>query len=267
MNGMPRRWPGSIREINDLPQGQKVAIYHTLLPEWVYSRFGIDRRDDTIAGTRVIHLRCPSGSNSVEISVYHAPGARDPVLSLHMGDSFNSQLMVLLVIVNDPESPRFDVDIDEMGRPTQLGTNGRNIPEELRAFQAGLGPGQIRCGLRIFRTALPAFDTFVSKMGHELYFVEPLFYHNAITFERYGLAYLRGLQKMREIHAEFQPGGQLHHRLTGETAFRQPDAWQTVLGRSWAIHDGILGEPFTGIQMYKRVFRTSTVSTFPNARW
>ena len=134
-------------------------------------------------------------------------------------------------------------------------------------MQAGLAPGQICRGLRLFRTAVPLFDEFVTRMGHELFLIEPLFYHNAITFERYGFAYARGLQKMKESHRQFLPGGELHTRLDGSTPFRLPDAWQTVRGRSWAIHDGILGHVFTGIQMYKYVGRNSAVSTFPDAQW
>jgi hypothetical protein len=266
MRDVPSPWPGTIREINDLPRPDKLAIYETLIPEWVFPHVGIDPGQD-IKETRVIQVRCPSGSNSVEISAYHALGARDPVLYLQMGDTFNSQLVVLLVIVNDPNSPRFDIDVDEHGNSTQLGTAGRNIPEELRAMQAGLGPGQVRRGMRIFRSGLPVFDDFVTCMGHDLYFIEPLFYHNAITSERYGFAYARGLQKMRAINDAFLPGGQLHAKLPGESPFRPPDAWRTVLGRSWAIHDGILGEPFTGVQMYKRAHRAASVDTFPHARW
>jgi len=42
---------------------------------------------------------------------------------------------------------------------------------------------------------------------------------------------------------------------------------QTVRGRSWAIHDGILGEPFTDIHMYKNIGKFSGVNTFPGWKW
>ena len=134
-------------------------------------------------------------------------------------------------------------------------------------MRAGLGPGQVRRGLRLFRAALPTFERFVSRMGHDLFFIEPLFYHNAITFERYGFAYAQGLRTMRLIHEEFQPGGSLHARLDGSTPFRHPDAWQTISGRSWAIHDGIMNGAFAGVQMYKRVGVHAGIQTFPGARW
>lgn len=260
-------WPSTIREINDLPPSQKRAIYRALIPDWVYARFGIDPHDDTLGGQPAIIFRCPPGSHSVEISVYHAPQALEPAIYLHMGDTFNGQLIVLMVMVGDPEAPRFNIDVDEQGRETQLGIRSRNIPEEIRAMQAGSAPGQVRRGLRLFRAAIPVFEQFVSRMGHELFLIEPLFYHNAITFERYGFAYARGLQRMRWIHREFQPGGILHARLDGSTPFRHPEAWRSISGRSWAIHDGILGEPFSDVLMYKRVGVHAGITTFPDPVW
>ena len=263
----PAAWPSSIREINDLPLAEKRAIYATLIPDWVYSQFNISREGYNQQGQQAIYFRFPAGSSAVEISIYHHSAADDPVLYLHLGDTFNSQLIVLLMVVNDPNAPRFNIDVDEDGKPTLLGTNGRNIPEEIRAMQAGLAPGQVRRGLRVFRTAIPIFEQFVARMGHDIFFAEPLFYHNAIILERYGFAYSRGLQKMQNIHASFQPGGALHKALDGSTPFRQPEAWRTISGRSWAIHDGIMGAPLSGLQMYKRIGVDAKVCTFPNARW
>jgi hypothetical protein len=267
MSSPPSNWPHSIREINDLPPAEKHAIYQMLIPDWVFPMFGINPEDNTVRGTPVVHKRCPTGSSTVEISVYNVPESTEPVLYLHMGDTFNSQLIVLLVVVNDPASPRYDVDVDECGQPNQLGTRGRNIPEEVRAMEAGLAPGQVRRGLHVFRTAVPVFENFVARMGHNLFLIEPLFYHNAITFERYGFAYSRGFQTMKLLHTGFLPGGALHARLDGSTLFRQPEAWQTVTGRSWAIHDGISDVPFAGIQMYKRIGQDAGIETFPNASW
>lgn len=263
----PERLPGTIREINDLPHAQKCACYATLIPAWVYARLGISPYDPAVGSHSAVHFRCPAGSSSVEISVYGAADANEPALTLHMGDTPHAQLIVMMVVANDPASPRFNIDVDDQGRDTQLGTRSRNTPEELRALRAGLGPGQVRAGLRLFRAALPTFEDFVSRMGHALFFIEPLFYHNAITFERYGFAYSRGLQKMLRIHREFQPGGALHARLDGSTPFRPPDAWRSITGRSWAIHDGILGEPFDDVLMYKRVGVHAGIETFPGAVW
>lgn len=191
----------------------------------------------------------------------------DPMLYLNMADTFNNQLIVLLVIVNDPDSPRYNTDTDLQGNRTQFGTESRNIPAELEAMRAGLAPGQVRKGLRVFKQSVPIFEQFVTNMGHDIFFIEPLAYSNAIVFERYGFSYLRGHQEMIRIDREFRPGGTLHAELTPDNPFRLPDAWTSVRGRAWAIHDGILGHNFTGFQMYKHVGDHAGVNTFPDANW
>jgi hypothetical protein len=260
-------WPTSIREINDLPERDKIAIYRTLLPEWLYINYGLDPDTLTVEGQPVVQFRFPRGSRAFELSVKRCASDPDPMLYLNLADTFNQQLLVLLVVVNDMDSPRFDIDVDENGNSTHLGTTSRNIPAEAAAMNAGLAPGQIRRGLRAFRQTVPLFEEFVRHMGHEIFFIEPLAYHNAITFERYGFSYTRGHQEMIRLNRDFQPGGELFNLLDSSSPFRQPDAWKTVRGRSWAIHDGILGHPFTGFQMYKRIGIHAGIDTFTNAEW
>lgn len=264
---MTATFPYSIRAINDLPEAEKRGIYSTLLPDWLFTDYGIDRLTLTVKGQPVVLFRCPNGSRAVEVIVRQNAADSDPMLYLNMADTFNQQLMVLLVVVNDPESPRFNTDIDIHGNRTHFGTVGRNIYAERAALEAGLAPGQVRAGLRVFKRSVPIFEQFVANMGHDLFLIEPLAYHNAIIFERYGFSYLRGQSEMQRIHREFLPGGELHERLDPENPFRHPDAWHTMRGRAWAIHDGILGHPFTGFQMYKRIGIHAGVNTFPDARW
>ncbi len=260
-------WRSSIFEINRLTDEAKLAIYRTLIPEWVYQECGVDRTSLTVEGKSVVKFRCPSGSRAVEVSIRRKAGDTDPMLYLNMVDTFNYQLLVLLVVINDPTATRFSIDIDEDGNPTQLGTLGRNLEAEEAAMLAGLAPGQVRAGLRVFKQTFPLFEQFVARMGHDLFFIEPLAYHNAIIFERYGFSYVRGLQEMERIHREFLPGGELSLRLTPSNPFRGLDAWRTVRGRSWAIHDGILGHPFTGFQMYKRLGSHAGINSFPEQIW
>lgn len=258
--------PPSIRQINGLPPPQREALYQQLIPPWVYENYRIDPVTLLQDGQPVVRFRCPDDSRSVEITIRHHPHELDPLVYLHMIDTFNNQIMVLLLVVNDPASPRFNTDVDLEGHPTQFGTSSRNLPEELRAMQAGLSPGQVRRGLRSFRSAVTIFEDFVSRMGHQLYMIEPLAYHNAIIFERYGFAYTHGQREMIQIHAQFQDGGHFH-RLLGTNPFRSPEAVHSVRARAWAIHDGILGHPFTGFQMYKRVGHHAGVNTFPESLW
>lgn len=260
-------WPNSLREINALPEAEKLEIYGTLLPEWLFSKYNVDPKNLTVDGERVITFRCPHGSRALEISVKRRAHDHDPMLYLNMADTFNNQLLVLLVVVNDPDAPRYNTDLDEHGNPTQLGTSGRNIMAELHAMRDGLAPGQIRRGLRSFKLSVPRFEEFVARMGHDMFLIEPLAYHNAIIFERYGFSYMRGQQEMIRINREFGKGGELFEKLDPTRPFRQPAFANSIRGRSWAIHDGILGHPFTGFQMYKRIGHHSGVNTFPDGEW
>lgn len=261
---MPQ-FPDSIREINTLPDHEKWAIYETIIPPHIIERFEIDL-DPTKQFPQVRYL-CPRGSRAMELSVKVEAADRDPVLYLNMADTFNNQLLVLLVVMNDPDAPRFNVDVDENGNPTNYGTSGRNIPAELAALTAGLAPGQIRRGLRAFRHSVPVFERFVANMGHDMFMIEPLAYHNAIIFERYGFNYMRGLKDMHILNEQFQPDGELYTRLNDENPFRKTTYQNRIIGRSWAIHDGILGHSFTGFQMYKRLNQHAGVETFPDATW
>ncbi len=264
---MSDQWGNSIREVNRLEEARKLAIYRTLLPDWIYSAYQIDPDTLTVDGYPVVRFRCPNGSRALEISVYRQAADRDPALYLNMADTFNNQLLVLLVVMNNPDGPRFNIDVDANGNPTHLGTVGRNLAAEEAAMNYGLAPGQIRPGLRSFRHAIPLFEQFVSNLGHDMFLIEPMAYHNAVIFERYGFNYMRGHREMQRIHTEFQPGGELHAKLSNDRVFRPLDAWKTIRGRAWAIHDGILGHPYTGFQMYKRVGVHAGIQTFPNAVW
>ncbi len=170
-------------------------------------------------------------------------------------------------MINDPASPRFDVDRLPDGSPTEFGVLARNLEAERAAMDYGLAPGQIRRGLRMLSEGIAAFEAFVSKAGNEIYFIEPLYYHNAIIFERHGFNYLKGRRFMERIHAAFQSGGELAGRLDSSTAFRAPEAKNSVRLRSWAIHDGILGDPLTDVTMYKEVSQMAGVSTAPGVPW
>lgn len=258
---MMNTWPDSIRGINALPDKEKCAIYRTLIPEWLNAAGWQDGTEP------VIQMRCPKGSRAFEIAVRRHAADRDPMLFLNMADTFNNRLIVLLVIVNNPDAPRFGTDYDAEGSKTQFGTLSRNIGEELAAMQAGLAPGQVRSGLRWFRRLVPVLERFVANLGQDLFFMEPLAYHNAIVCERNGFSYERGYQEMLRIDRGFQPGGELHARLMSDNPFRCPEYAWSVRGRSWAIHDGILGHPYTGIQMYKRLGYDAGVRTFSGQQW
>jgi len=257
----------AIRSGNDLGDGAE-TIYRTLVPDALLTQFHIDSSTLCDAdGQRLVQMRGSPGTSSMELKIWHAVDARDPLLYLQLADTAHNQLAVLLLIANNPASPRFDTDRDCAGNPTDFGTSCRNLEAETAAMRAGLAPGQVRRGLRITRQLMPNFEAFVSRLGHQIFFMEPLAYHTAIQFEAYGCAYTLGRAKMEWINRAFGPEGELTRYLDSSTPFRQPSAQFTIRGRSWAIHDGLLGERFSGIRMYKRVGFHANVCTFPDGTW
>ena len=72
---------------------------------------------------------------------------------------------------------------------------------------------------------------------------------------------------MENINLGFKEGGELSQRLDGSTPFRSPNAGNSIRLRSWAIHDGIMGEPFTNVTMYKHVGKLAGVNTTPGCEW
>ncbi len=259
--------PSSIATINRLRWAEKKALYTRFIPDELLERFAIDSDFKDAEGRSLLTLNCEEGSSDVELDLRHQVGAEDPLLYAHLTDTMNGQIHVLLYVVNDPDGPRFDVDRMPDGTPTRFGIMKRNIEAEVGAMRAGLAPGQVRRGLRLLRHSTPAFEEFVQTLGHDLFFVEPLSYHNAVVFERYGLAYVKGRRLMERIHAGFQDGGDLRAKLDGSTPFRVPEHADSMRGRSWAIHDGVLGQPYCDVTMYKRVGKHAGIASFPNSKW
>jgi len=217
VNGLPI---SSIRGINEWGATVTASIYRTLIPDEALLQYNIDPKTLTMS-------KATNWSNSSAArdklggGQGLAPGrSAGPLLYLQLADNNESPIVCLLFVVNDPTAPRFDVDRDwRTGELTKFGTQSRIIEAEVAAMQAGLAPGQVRRGLKLTRKLMPLFEIFVSRLGHQMFFMEPLAYHNALLFERYGCAYSQGRAKMEWINREFAPGGTLYHRLDGATPF------------------------------------------------
>jgi hypothetical protein len=256
--------PSTIGGINKLTEDEKRAIYARYIPKELIQKFNLL---DLMEDKELLQFRFEPGSSNVELRLYHQADFIDPILYAHLTDTLNGQIHVLLYILNDPHSPRFDVDKLPDGSATKFGTLKRNLEAEKAALQEGLAPGQVRRGLRLLRPAMAAFEEFIVSLGHDMYYVEPLYYHNAVIFERYGFSYQVGKRRMEGIQAEFQEGGGLSQRLDGSNPFRSSKAANSIRLRSWAIHDGILGEPFTNVTMYKRVGKSADINTTSGCEW
>lgn len=257
----------SLRDINSLPVSEKESIYGKLLPERLFRLFDISPH--TFRGTdgkRKISFIAPRGLGLCRIEVHRAPADQDAVFFLEIADTQFHQMELSFCIINDPGSPRFNVDIDESGHETCFATLGRNIPEEIRAMEAGLFPNQTHRGLRMFSEFLPVFERFVDSLGMDIIVAEPLTYDNAIRYEKYGFDYLTGKRLMLEINEGFRPGNIYHRRLDNSSPFRRPGFESSVRGRSWAIHDGILGKPWDDIRIYLQVGQKADINTFPERK-
>src|SRR5512146_2380562 len=136
--------PYTIGGINLLPEAQKRKIYSDLIPDELLQRFGIDRSFIDAQGRPLLQGTWAAGNPSAEISLFHAADFPDPILYGHLTDTLAGQVHILLYILNDPNSERFDVDRMPDGRPTRFGTLARNLEAEKLALRAGLSPGQVR---------------------------------------------------------------------------------------------------------------------------
>ncbi|MFC1922421.1 hypothetical protein ACFLY4_03945 [Chloroflexota bacterium] len=259
--------PSTIMGINHLPYAQKRALYTRVIPQGLIDNFNLSTNFLDESGNDLLSFKFSAGSPSVEMSLRHQIDFSDPIQYGHLTDTLNGQIHILLYILNDPDSPRYDVDKMPDGLSTVFGTQKRNIDAEIAAMTAGLAPGQVRRGLRLLRSAIQSFENFVTSLNHDIYFVEPLSYHNAVVFEKYGFSYQKGLKLMERIQSGFSPEGDLCKRLDGSSPFRMPEFSQSIRLRSWAIHDGILGEPFSEVTMYKYVGKSGIVDTCFNCSW
>ena len=264
---------GRIKMINQFNQYQKEGLYRALIPPLLYRDFSINPLNYyNNDGIRSVRFFCPEGDGSCLAEV-RTGDMDEPVYSIQISDSIDPSMIEWeFVIINDPFSPCFRTNVDKDGKDTLFGWASRNIPEEEKAMETGYFPGQTRRGLGLTREVIEALDYFCMIMDIKSIRLEALFYHNAITYERMGYGYFEGYKQMKRIHDLFQPGGLLYEKMDNSTPFRKRDLAQTVRGRSWAIHDGILdgitddileGEWVSPV-MYRMVEKPRAMITFPD---
>jgi hypothetical protein len=259
--------PRSIASVNQLPPPVKTALYTRFIPSRLMELFNIPEDFRDAEGRPLLDLRCAAGATDMVMALRRRATDPDPLLYVHLTDTVTGQIHILLYVVNDPDSPRFDIDRMPDGSPTEFGTLRRNLPAEEAACLAGLAPGQVHRGVRALKSSIDAFEEFVDSLGQTMYHVEPLYYHIAIIFERYGFNYQQGRMQMEEIEQGFSAGGSLVPLLDNSSVFRQAAFATSIRGRSWAIHDGLLGQPHVQTTMYKLVGQHASVVTCPSAEW
>ncbi|MFO8056343.1 MAG: hypothetical protein R6V10_03510 [bacterium] len=261
-----------IARMNRFPEADKYKAYTLLIPPSVFDRFRIDPwTGKNREGEQAVHIDAPCGGCEISVRASLSPRDRDPVFHTEICESRDLvQLRWDFIMINDPDSPRFDTDVTPEGGNRWLNWRRRNHKEEKRAQAFGLAPGQVRRGLRLTGEIIRCLEKFAKAAGFKSIFLEALFYHNAIQYERHGFRYFEGEEAMRHIHEGFKPGGPLYRRLDG-SFFRRPCLADTVRGRSWLIHSGILDEvweqgfdTWTPPRMYKMVGKDFQVRTAPD---
>lgn len=262
-----------IQRISRLSRSEKEGLYRILIPASLYERFGIDPISfSNEKGKKVVRFFSPSGDRTCLVEI-RLEGTEEPLYSIQLSDSNDfTQIEWDFIVVNDPGSPKFNTQLDQEGRDTLFGWANRNLLEEERAMEAGLFPGQARKGLGLSREVVIVIEFFCRIFDIKTIRLEALFYHNAITYERYGFSYFRGYRQMKRIHELFQSGGGLFNKLDNSTPFRRPEFAHAIRGRSWAIHDGILSEidddlldeGWVSPVMYRMVGNPRAMVTFPD---
>ncbi len=243
-------------------------LTHFLLPIDLLVEYGIDPITwHNQGGEVMVHVAQAEQGHAWGIRLLNDIDRRDPLIEVEMNDTVFGRIEVTWIGVNDPRAPRFDIDRTPDGANTLRGTASRHLEAEAAAKVAGLAPGQMRAGLGMLPQLLGDVEQFLAALHQYEYEVEPLYYHNAILFERFGFHYLRGREMMHRIHEGFAPGGILAQKLDGSTPFRQLEQAASIRGRSWAIHDGILDETWDGIKLIKRIGMKADIQTAPDIPW
>src|SRR4030043_269011 len=169
----------SIAKVNKLPKEERDSIYLRLVPDSIFEKFYIDRK--TLANPfeeRVVRGIFPPDENFGCIEVKYRSEDRDCIFSCQVSlETFMQSLHLDFLIINNPFSERFNVEIDELGRDTLFGTQSRNIPEEIKAMEAGLAPGMVRKGLHLMREFVKCLEIFTGERNLKTITNRGLFYH------------------------------------------------------------------------------------------
>ena len=256
----------SLRGVNSLPVDVKERIYASFIPPDLLTTYGVDPLSlIDREGHKAIQFDFPSGKGFVKVLFKRSISETDPIVFIHLSDTTYNQVDFEWIIINDPDSERFQIHLSGNGQFLPAGSEFRNVPEEIRAMKAGLAPGQVRRGLHKFPEIMERVESFLTRLNIQLVYGYPYAYHNAIELERIGYFYGTGKELMVEINQGFQPGGKLFKRLDGSTPFRRPGMEKTIRSRSWAIHDGIMDNPWLCPMMIKMIGRKERDYTFPDA--
>lgn len=265
-----------IQRISRLSKSEQEGFFRLLIPPSLFHLYLINPISFCKEnGERVVKIFCPPGDRTVLVEV-KIPGMDDPLYSVQVSDgNDSSQIDWDFLIVNDPNSLKFNTLVDKEGRDNLFGWASREVEEEVKAMENCFFPGQARKGLKLTTKTIESLEIFCRIFDIKSIRLEALFYHNAITYERRGFSYFSGFKQMKRIHELFQPDGKLYKRMDNSSPFRKKEFAGTVGGRSWAIHDGILNDidddllkdGWESPVMYRMVGAGRSMTTFPEPKY
>ncbi len=266
--GRDKENPIFLRQVSEWDIRWQRMLFQILVPVQFLARYQIDpiRLTDP-QGRPVAFTHYGADRSSIRLELYACADDRDPLGEIELADTMFNQIEIIWVALQDPSAPRFNVDALPGGEPTMRGVAGRNPAAEEASLAAGLAPGQVRKGLGSFVWLAERLETLMLCLNQLEYIAQPLFYHTAILFERCGFRYVQGQARMNALTQGFAAGGELRARLNGSTPFRRPAQADSIIGRSWAIHDGILDQPWDRVRMVKRLGVHAGVDTCPGVPW
>jgi hypothetical protein len=264
-----------IARLNRIQEADKRRAYLMLVPKSLFEKFQINPETGlNKKGEQCVFIDAPESGSEASVKVMRSPTDRDQLYYMEVRDSRDLvQLFWDFILINDPESPRFDTDVTPEGGSRWLNWKRRNAKEEKKALEAGMSPGQVRRGMKLTGEVNECLDDFCRAVGFKSIALEALFYHNAIQYEKHGFRYFSDEQVMRDIHEAFQPGGVLYERLDGST-FRPAWAADSIRGRSWTIHSDILEEvweqgfdSWKPPKMYRMAGKRFDINTVPGVKY
>lgn len=230
----------------------KDANVALLLPGELLDRFDLAPPSSFDGRGGVFRLTRREDHPRLRLEVWPDPSGSDPCYVLELKFSFLGIPEIVWIASNDLSKPRFFVDA--LGNLPLAPKSGlRNLGEEERAMRAGLAPNQVREGLHILRQSFEAVDRYCIAVGAGFATAFAMAYHNAVEYQRCGFTLRSGEELMAGIEAGFAPGGRLAARLDSSTPFRVPELGETVTGRSWAIHDGVMGDEWFAPELMRMV--------------
>jgi hypothetical protein len=257
-----------LREVTEWDVRWQRVLFQMLVPVHLLTAFNIDPITLTDPQGRPVAFTRPGvDRGSFRLELYSSGDAVDPMGEIELSDTLFNQIEIVWVALQDPNAPRFDIDVMPNGASTMRGTAGRNLAAEEAALAFGLAPGQIRRGMKAARWLMDRVESLMLCLNQREFIVQPLFYHTAVLFEQFGFGYMQGQARMDVINKGFAPGGALRAKLDSVSRFRRPEQADTIRGRSWAIHDDILDQSWDKVRMVKRLGIHAGVNTCPGIQW